>query len=312
MNPKHRLSPLRITLLCGVAFLLSAGGPAAPAPPGPVAEKAPPVADAMVRLLPAPSELGGWGLTGIDRVYRGSELYGYMNGGAELFLECGFDRLVVREYAKGEAELGVELYRMTEPAAALAIYLAKCGKEERVEGLSERHAGGRFQLMFVRGAYFVNLINGGGSPGNLPVMADLARRIAARLPRGVPVPAEKILPEKDRVPGSLRLLRGALSLDLFYTLGTGDVLQLKGRATGAAAVYREADGKNRRRLAVVYPAAAQARQALEKLRAGLDETLKAEPSPAGTLSFVDSLGLRGRATVAGKRLEIRLDLPKER
>lgn len=310
MKTKHGLSPLRITLLCGVAVLLSAGGPAAPASPGPAAAKEPPAADELTRLLPAPADLGGWGLSGIDRVYRGSELYGYMNGGAELFLECGFDRLVVREYAKGEAELGVELYRMTDPAAALALYLAKCGREERVEGLSERHAGGRFQLMFVRGAFFVNLINAGGSPGNVPVMADLARRLAAKLPKGAPVPAERILPEKERVPGSLRLLRGALSLDLFYTLGTGDVLMLKGKATGAAAVYREADGKNRRRLAVVYPSAALARTALENLRAGLDETLKAEPSPTGTLTFIDSLGLRGRASVTGKRLEIRLDLPK--
>lgn len=310
MNQKRVSSMLRSASLGLTAVLLSLGAWAASVPTEPAGAKAPPVADELVRLLPAPADLEGWELTGIDRVYRGSELYGYMNGGAELFLECGFDRLVVREYAKGEAELGVELYRMTDPAAALALYLAKCGREERVEGLSERHAGGRFQLMFVRGAFFVNLINAGGSPGNVPVLADLARRIAARLPKGTPVPAEKLLPERDRVPGSLRLLRGGLSLDLFFTLGTGDVLLLKGKATGAAAVYREADGKNRRRLAVVYPTAALARTALENLRAGLDETLKAEPSPTGTLTFIDSLGLRGRATLTGKRLDIRLDLPK--
>ena len=41
-----------------------------------------------------------------------------INGGAELFLELGFEQLTIQKYKDGAQELGVEAYRMTDATAS--------------------------------------------------------------------------------------------------------------------------------------------------------------------------------------------------
>ena len=85
--------------------------------------------------LPDDSGIPRWSRTGKARHYRGKNLYGYIDGGAELFLELGFQELVLQKYRAGRSELAVEAYRMDSPESALAVYLAKCGKETPAPGL---------------------------------------------------------------------------------------------------------------------------------------------------------------------------------
>jgi hypothetical protein len=70
------------------------------------------------------------------------DMYGYIDGGAELFFEFGFSELTVQRYRCGERELSLDLYRMTGPDAALAVYLAKKGEERPVPGVEDRNTGG--------------------------------------------------------------------------------------------------------------------------------------------------------------------------
>lgn len=115
---RTRLSLLSILVL--VACQLAAAAPR---------QAARPTGDAA--LTPSESAAPGWKKVENLRVFSREDLYGYIDGGAELFLELGFDQLTLQKYRNGASEFAVEIYRMTDPAAATGIYLMKCGKETR-------------------------------------------------------------------------------------------------------------------------------------------------------------------------------------
>ncbi|HPB73006.1 MAG TPA: hypothetical protein PLX71_08505, partial [Phycicoccus sp.] len=72
-------------------------------------------------------------------MYGPGDLYNYIDGGAELFLEFGFEACTVQQYKRGADEAVMEVYRMDDPVAARGIYLMKCGVEKPDPAFKERH-----------------------------------------------------------------------------------------------------------------------------------------------------------------------------
>jgi hypothetical protein len=260
--------------------------------------------------FPADGFSPGWQRSGPVATYGPAALYNVIDGGAELFLEMGFGDLQVQKYRGVGAEIAVEAYRMENPAAALGIYLLKCGRETPLAGIAGRHSGDRFQVALVKGDYFVFVNNFSGREDLLPVMVDLADRVAAAIPPGAPVRELDILPADGRVPGSSLLLRGPYSLQAVFTLGDGDILQLNGKTFAAAAVYREADGTSYTLIVVPYGDAARARAAFANLRRRLDPYLKVLEAGDDSIVFKDFQNLFGRAELRGQRLTIRVKLAR--
>jgi hypothetical protein len=113
-DPPRRAIPERLLFLISLVLVVSigCGGPVVEYESGP---------------LPPDGFLNTWHREASPRVFEGADLYGHINGGAEVFLELGFDRLDVVRYDADGAAVEVERYRMTDPVAALGIYLMKCG-----------------------------------------------------------------------------------------------------------------------------------------------------------------------------------------
>ena len=260
-------------------------------------------------LLPADGFSGAWKKNGPMKVFRSEDLYGHINGGAEAFLELGFDQLTVQKYRDGANELTVELYRMTDPTAARAIYLARCGKETPAPALKERHTASRQQILLQRQRYYIVLYNTAGGAANAPMLVEAAQAIAPKLPADTPVPVLDVLPAAGLAPGSARVIRGPVSLQALYTLGDGDILQLGGKITGAAGDYKDAAGASTL-IVVDYPSPASATAAFKHLKANLDTYLKPASATDSRLVFQDYEKKFGVASVNGKRLEVRLHLTK--
>ena len=144
--------------------------------------------------MPLDGFSGAWKKNGPMKVFTSEDLYGHINGGAEAFLELGFDQLTVQKYRDGANELTVDLYRMTDPTAARGIYLARCGKETPDPSLKERHTASRQQILLQRDRYYLVLYNTAGGAANAPILARAAQAIVARLPADAPVPALALLP----------------------------------------------------------------------------------------------------------------------
>jgi hypothetical protein len=266
-----------------------------------------PAGDAV--LLPADGFSGTWKKNGPMKVFRSEDLYGHINGGAEAFLELGFEQLTVQKYQDGADELAVEIYRMADPTAARGIYLSKCGTQTPDPGFKERHTASRQQILWQRHRYYIVLYNTAGGAANAPVLVKTAQAMAPRLPADAPVPVLDVLPAAGMVPGSARVIRGPVSLQALYTLGDGDILQLGGKITGAAGDYKDAAGSTTR-IIVDYPTPAAVGAAFAHLKGNLDTYLKPTTATDTKLVFQDYEKKFGVVTVAGRRLQVRLHLTK--
>jgi hypothetical protein len=258
-------------------------------------------------LLP-PDGTSGYARAGSPRVFKGAQLYDHIDGGGEPFLELGFETCAVQKYRKGKGELVLELYRMTDSAAALGVYLMNCGAEGRSPEIAERHALSPNQLLLLKGRHYAVATSPEERPGLEKDLVAFGKALAAAIPDAPAPPILDLLPREGLSPGTTRIIRGPVLLDSVVTLGPGDVLLLKGRATAVAADLKGKDGAVETLIVADYSEAAAALAALAHLQANLDPGFELLASSASALVVRAPNGTYGQAKTDGKRLEIRLGL----
>ena len=267
-------------------------------------------------LLPPDGFLQIWKRAENPRVFTSMDLYGYIDGGAEIYLEFGFEQLTVQAYEPSSASAGqgsasdefkAEIYRMADPVAATGIYLMNCGKETPDASFAERHTLNQFQLIFRRDRYYVVINNAEGNQKLRSGMLEFGRFIASRLPADTPVRLSEILPAKGLDKTSIRLIRGPYALQSIYTLGNGDILQLNRSLTAVSGHYQDESGKYSLIL-VDYPTEAAAQKAFSNVQNQLDSYLKVQEKNERRLIFKDYSNEFGLISIAGKRLTIQVHL----
>jgi hypothetical protein len=261
-------------------------------------------------LLPPDGHFEGWKRTGNARVFSAGDLYGHINGGAELFLEFGFEQLTVQRYSRGREELIVEVYRMRDPIAAAGIYLMKCGNEIRHPGFAPRHTVNPHQLMVLKHRHLVMVYSGSGAAQQVPTMVDFGRFVADKLPADVALEPLRLLPGRGLVEGSERLVRGQYGLQAIYVLGEGDILRLGGRVPAVSANYKDAAEGAYTLILVEYPDDAVARQAFEHVVKNRDEYLEVLATPNNRIVMRDYAKKYVVVEVSGRRLSVKANLDK--
>lgn len=260
--------------------------------------------------IPDARAFPGWKPDGAPDIYTQADLYGYMDGGAELFFEFGFQDLTVQKYLKGQDELTLEAYRMGDAEGALGIYLIRAGKETAVKGVEGRSTGDRYQFSACRGNFFFQVNNFKGDVKRIPDMIRLMNVALATLAKDWPEPMD-LLPKEHRVPGSFLVLRGPLALQRLFTFGEGDILQMKGRAMAYAADYEDPKLGNFTLILVAYPDSTTAGAAFEYFAGHLDSYLNLSQQTPARLVFKDAQEKYGEAVRDDSRLRLRIGLTQE-
>ena len=220
--------------------------------------------------LPGDNLVEGWKKQENALHFRGKNLFSHINGGAELFLEFGFEDLVVQYYRKGEQEIGIEAYRMESPEAALGVYLMKCGQESPLAEIPARNSSDRFQYTVVKNNYFLLINNFKGEESLTPVMTAFTQSAVECLPPGEPVDLFSLLPEEGLSPHGRFIFRGPFALQPIFTFGKGDILQLKGRIFGVTGNYTDREENDFKRIFISYPDEDACLQAYQHLLSNLD------------------------------------------
>jgi hypothetical protein len=257
--------------------------------------------------LPGNGFYPGWRKAEASRNYESKNLYGYIDGGAELFLEFGFNELVSQRYHCGEEELSLDLYEMASADAALAAYLAKKGEEQPITAVPCRNTGGTWQITALKGRCFIQVTNLSGEEKILPVMIELMQTLLAHIPEEAARDWLNGLPG-NRIPGSELLVAGPYSMQMFYTLAEGDVLQLGGKVMGIGVDLLDANQRKQTFLRIAYPDSAAARSAFENVKSNLDEYLTQIEAGSDTLTFQDYKGEFGRVLRSRSFIEMELHL----
>jgi hypothetical protein len=148
-------------------------------------------------------EVNGWAQTGEVRTFDADNLWEYINGAAELFVEYDVQTCRTADLNSGDLTVTVDLYDMSTPLNAFGIFV----RERPLAGAplpnaTEATVSPPYQALMLKGATYVKV---NAIEGELDEASgrQLLEALAAALPGRTTYPAELgLLPEAGRIAGS--------------------------------------------------------------------------------------------------------------
>ncbi len=195
----HRSVALLLTVLVALCAISSPLAAAATAQP--------PNDDIHIGALLPPQGAPGWAPVGEPSYYDASNLYLYIDGQAEFYIDFGFKLLVSGEYKKAgeETVIVADIYDLGDKDCALGIYTAERDESARpVKAGVEGYLSGSI-LNFWKGRYYVKLSAAPPSDGIGDVLTVFAQAVARRVPgdSDYPVRAQR-LQQAGLVAGTIK------------------------------------------------------------------------------------------------------------
>ncbi len=247
--------------------------------------------------LPANNFYPGWLKSDTLHRFSALNLYSHINGGAEIFLELGFQELLVQKYQNKNQELKIEFYQMESPESALGIYLMKMGRETPHPDISSRNTCNQYQYTLVKGDYFVLVYNITGDSTLLPVMTELSLTILNHIEHKK-IKIFNILPTQGMQANTQRIIRGQITLKSIYTFGPRDILNLNGKIFGVSAEYGSQNISDHTTILITYPDSKTCNHAFKNLILNLDSYLVIIKQDRSKLIFKDYESKYGQVTVS--------------
>jgi len=288
VRPKVRRSPALSVLL---ALALAWGAAAAPRSEGP-----------LRAYLPGDTAVPGWAMDGAPQEFEGEDLYIYIDGGAEIYEEYGFARVIVQDYKNTAGKsVSLEIFEMEAPAAAFGMFTFKRsgrGRSLELGGGSELES---YYLNFWKGRFLVTLTGFDESEGTVVGLLSIGRAVAAKLPGGGEAPGLiAALPAEGLRPGSVKYLKGVLGLNNVYPFYAARGLAFKEAVRG---IYDRGETL----ILLDYGSVEARRAAWLELRAEIQRSERFEPAKnylADAFAFEDGKGQYVAFGEAGARLAV--------
>lgn len=116
-----------------------------------------------------------------EQSFDGSGLWGYINGGADIFLEYGFDRLLLQEVELNGFTFKIEFYKMINPQSAFGIYSVSHYKCDVKSPLIKYNCISQYQIQCAAGDYYISIINTNGSKKEQDLTKEIFEKIVAKI-----------------------------------------------------------------------------------------------------------------------------------
>jgi hypothetical protein len=147
--------------------------------------------------------------------YTDKELFGHINGGAELYMEYGFQELLAQRWVSDSAELNIEAYRMATKDGAFGVATLARGPEAYRTELRRWSWLAPGQLILAHGEWHVNVTITGAGKEDTATLNNAAlgmlRRVRIQDGEAVaPSPFQR--PELKDYESRLRFIIGPLGL----------------------------------------------------------------------------------------------------
>jgi len=145
----------------------------------------------------------GWSRPGDVLTYDADNLWEYINGAAELFVEFGVQTCRTADLASGDLTVTVDLYDMGSPLNAFGVYeRERPGDPVTVPGAASGVVSAPYQALLLKGSTYAKV---NAFEGELTDEAglELLEALAASLPGDTSPPAElSLLPTGGRIAGT--------------------------------------------------------------------------------------------------------------
>lgn len=155
------------------------------------------------------------------RVFTGASLFGYMNGGAELYLEYGFSLASITEITFMGGKYKTEIFRMNGPEEAFGIFSVSKFRCLDMPAYSSFTCRTRYQLQICKGSYYISIISSAGTEADSAASARIGGILSGRiadselnLPEYLPgIPEEAIKSGCFLAKGRLGIVNGEPDLE---------------------------------------------------------------------------------------------------
>ncbi|MCU7511328.1 MAG: DUF6599 family protein [Bacteroidota bacterium] len=145
--------------------------------------------------------------------FDGKSLWGYIDGGADVYLEYGFSRLRLQEVNYKNHHFKLEVYRMKDPQASFGIFSISRFKCSPADSLPGFNCISNYQTVAARDRYYISAINDNGTNEEIFLSKELVRIITGKIAQdSIEIP---MLFQKDIFQpymGELKLFHGKLGV----------------------------------------------------------------------------------------------------
>ncbi len=125
------------------------------------------------------------GLPGVritsSRTFKGPALFGYMDGGAELYLEYGFTAAEITGLSLAGADYKIEIFKMKGPEESFGIFSVSRYNCRSTPDLSEYTCLTKYQLQVSRGQYYISIIGRNGNRADSLTMLKIGNNILTKI-----------------------------------------------------------------------------------------------------------------------------------
>lgn len=146
-----------------------------------------------------------------ERTFTGTALYGFMNGGSDLYYEYDFVELKAIDLEYSGEKFSVEIYAMKSPLDAFGIYSIHAFGFHSRDTIFDYSNFSRYQMQAVAGNYYISVVYGTPCEGINKKAVEVVRNLfAGDLPM-IELPAV-VQSRSECVTGNVKLMRGELSV----------------------------------------------------------------------------------------------------
>ncbi len=198
------------------------------------------------KLLPSNDDLQGWKMTTEPKVYEGDKLFELIDGGAEIYLEYGFQRAVSVHYADPALNnILVEIYEMADDASAYGIFSLSQQTNEWTKEFGNLSAGKEDYISFWKSRYYVSISWSSRQNLDKPSLSMMAILISQNIPEDGDYPEIVKSFEATEIGTKAAFLKGNLALSNFYYFDYKDIFELKEAVASTQVFYH--------RIIIKYP-----------------------------------------------------------
>lgn len=212
-----------------------------------------------------PQSVNGWhGSAWVT--YTQSNLYDYIDGGAELYISFGFKSLWSRRYQRPDGpEITVDVFDMGTAASAFGIF--SHGRETTTHEIGQGAEYSSGLLMFWKANYYIAILAYPESDESRQTVIELGRRIDAAINETGDIPAiVRDLPGEGLEKNSVRYFRHYIWLNSHHFISHENILNIEDDCEAVLARYR-GDSGSFLLLVAQYPLEKSARRARQRFSA---------------------------------------------
>ncbi len=145
--------------------------------------------------------------------FGGDALWGLINGGADIYLEYGFDKLLLQEIDWSGFKFRVELYRMNDAKSAFGVFSVSRYKCNLNDTLTKYICRTPYQVQAAIGKFYVSITNDKGNKEVQYLTTDLFKNVLVKMEETVfelPTLFHEII--YDFYKNQMKFMKGKLGL----------------------------------------------------------------------------------------------------